>query len=504
MPPLHGQAAHGQKRKRAPEDTIPPPVPQWKRAGFRSAEEAKIAFWDNLPGVPLCPSALKEFDRRYCLSVGPGCNRVARSTGRIAGRITRSTARRAAEVNPLVRQNIILEERTAQLKHFARRGGPDLHDLRGYPEPAEASPTMPRRKTPSRTPSGSNQSTSRGRASTSAYQPGFEKHLILHGIYPCGFRGLDGSRAPRPDNWGGIQQVMRQPRPSLSPSRFSDGAFEAYVQQNNEAIDEAGVMAKVFPILEGNSGMLSGIKRTFSSLAPLTDGTIVAAQPDVYDGARSDQLNQRVQDDLKPYIVPSSNDHAPILPNNFTELKGPTGTMAVVKRQACHNGAIGARAMQHLQSYGLPEPVYDNNTYTITSAFDGEHLHIYTTHHTAPASPGARPEYHMNQLGAFALTGDAEFCRRGMTAYRNLKVWTKERRDEFIEAANERSANLPQATSVETSGYSDPSTSTHLAAAIESETSTDELALDDVPVPNPAKRSRRGGPGTDSEARCDE
>ncbi|KAK5260842.1 hypothetical protein LTR40_003359 [Exophiala xenobiotica] len=465
MPPLHGQAAHGQKRKRALEDTIPPPVPQWKRAGFRSAEEAKIAFWDNLPAVPLCPSALKEFDRRYCLSVGPGCNRVARSTGRIAGRITRSTARRAAEVNPLVRQNIILEERTAQLKHFARRGGPDLHDLRG---------------------------------------PGFEKHLILHGIYPCGFRGLDGSRAPRPDNWGDIQQVMRQPRPSLSPSRFSDGAFEAYVQQNNEAIDEAGVMAKVFPILEGNSGMLSGIKRTFSSLAPLTDGTIVAAQPDVYDGARSDQLNQRVQDDLKPYIVPSSNDHAPILPNNFTELKGPTGTMAVVKRQACHNGAIGARAMQHLQSYGLPEPVYDNNTYTITSAFDGEHLHIYTTHHTAPASPGARPEYHMNQLGAFALTGDAEFCRRGMTAYRNLKVWTKERRDEFIEAANERSANLPQATSVETSGYSDPSTPTHLAAAIDSETSTDELALDDVPVPNSAKRSRRGGPGTDFEARCDE
>jgi hypothetical protein len=270
------------------------------------------------------------------------------------------------------------------------------------------------------------------------------------------------------------------------------------VQQNNETIDEAGVMAKVFPILEGNSGMLSGIKRTFSTLAPLTDGTIVAAQPDVYDGACSDQINQRVQDDLKPYIVPSSNDHAPVLPNNFTELKGPTGTMAVVKRQACYNGAIGARAMQHLQSYGLPEPVYDNNTYTITSTFDGEHLHIYTTHSTAPANSGAHPEYHMNLLDAFALPGNADSCRRGMTAYRNMKVWTKERRDEFIEAANERSADLPQATSVETSGYSDPSTPMHLAAAIESETSTDELALDDVPVPNPAKRSKR------IRRRCDE
>ena len=276
------------------------------------------------------------------------------------------------------------------------------------------------------------------------------------------------------------------------------------MQQTDEAIDEAGVMAKVFPILEGNSGMRYGSKRTFSNLAPLTDGTIVDATPDIYYGADPKQPNRRVQNDLEPYIIPSSNDRALILPNNFTELKGPDGTMAVANRQVCYDGAIGARAMQYLQSYGLPEPVYDNNAYTITSTFDGEHLHIYTTHPTAPANPGARPEYHMNRLGAFALPGAADYCRQGLTAYRNMRVWTKERRDEFIEAANERSANLLQATSVETSGYSDPSTPTNLGTATESETSADELALDQVPVPNPAKRLRRGEPGWESETRCDE
>ncbi len=131
MPLLQAQTARGRKRKRAPEDTTPPPVPQWKRAGFRSAEEAKITFWDNLTTVPLCPSALREFDRRYRVSVGPASKRVTGSTGRPAGRVTRSAARRAAEVNPAVRQSIVLQERAAQLKHFAKRGGSDLHNLRG-------------------------------------------------------------------------------------------------------------------------------------------------------------------------------------------------------------------------------------------------------------------------------------------------------------------------------------------------------------------------------------
>ncbi len=326
----------------------------------------------------------------------------------------------------------------------------------------------------------------------------------MHGIYPNGVRRPDGSLAPRPDNWGDIQQVMRRRRASLSPSRSSDVAFEAYVEQTYEAIDQAGVIEKAFPIPKGNSGMLSGSKRTFSRLAPLTGGTIGDARPDFYYGARPDQANQRVQDDLNPYIIPSGNDSAPILPNNFTELFGPDENPAVVRRQACYDGAIGARALQHLQSYGLPEPVFDNNAYTITSTLDGQNLYMYTTYPTAPASPEARPEYHMNQAGAFALTGNADYCRQGLTAYRNMRVWTEKKRDEFIEAANERPANLLQAMSVETSGYSDPPTPTSLAPAIESETSADEPALDEVPVPNPAKRPRLGEPGTESESRCDE
>jgi hypothetical protein len=118
------------------------------------------------------------------------------------------------------------------------------------------------------------------------------------------------------------------------------------VDKTTEALNEADVMTKAFPILEGNSGLPSGIKRTFGNLAALTDNTIVDAQPDFYYGVRPDQLDPHVQKKLKSYIVFSVNDRAPMLPNNFTEKKGPTGTRAVTDRQACYNGALDTRGVQ--------------------------------------------------------------------------------------------------------------------------------------------------------------
>lgn len=54
------------------------------------------------------------------------------------------------------------------------------------------------------------------------------------------------------------------------------------------------------------------------------------------------------------------------MPNFSTEGEGSKGRTDVVKRRACYDGAIGARAMLHARSYahgGTME--YDGNAYTI-------------------------------------------------------------------------------------------------------------------------------------------
>ncbi|KAF2815589.1 uncharacterized protein BDZ99DRAFT_470955 [Mytilinidion resinicola] len=100
--------------------------------------------------------------------------------------------------------------------------------------------------------------------------------------------------------------------------------------------------------------------------------------------------------------------------------------------------------MNSLQSYGKGEPVSDNNAYTITSIYHNGQLQMYTSHPTQPSTPGGRPEYHMTQLNTWGMTGNPETFRQGAGAFRNARDWAKEQRDKAIEQANERAMDQTQ------------------------------------------------------------
>ena len=118
----------------------------------------------------------------------------------------------------------------------------------------------------------------------------------------------------------------------------------------------------------------------------------------------------------------------------------------VAGRQDCCDGALGALAIQSLQSYGESEPVYDNDACTIASVYHGGTLKLCTNHSMQPREPGSGPEYYVNQLRGWLLTDNLETFGQGPNAYRNSKNWAKEKRDELIEAANGRAADLHTAT----------------------------------------------------------
>jgi hypothetical protein len=205
-------------------------------------------------------------------------------------------------------------------------------------------------------------------------------------------------------------------------------------------------MTKAFPKITGETTIPSGEEVLFTNLeplGPLDDVSLIPGKPDFYDGATRERLDKRIKEELGPYIIPSRSVDAPCLPNFFAEGKGPTGFTQVAKRQACYDGALGARAMHRLQSYGA-ETVYDNNAYTMSATYHHDGLlKMYAHHPTQPKSSGGNPEYHMTQLDAFAMTGTARKFREGATALRNAREWAKEQRDNFIAAANDRARNMP-------------------------------------------------------------
>jgi hypothetical protein len=197
---------------------------------------------------------------------------------------------------------------------------------------------------------------------------------------------------------------MAKPRASLSPSRFSDEDFKAFTRLCNKVGDKATARAEIMSIIAGDSRKKHyyASDRLFNHLEPLADD-LPQPKPDLYDGAYPQQISRSVRRDLGQYIVPCNNTSLPAAPNFFVEGKSEGGRADVAKRQACHDGAVGARAMHSLQNYQVAEPIYDGNanSYSATYHQGTATLQLYTHHLTAPKALGEPPECHMTQLDGF-------------------------------------------------------------------------------------------------------
>jgi hypothetical protein len=346
--------------------------------------------------------------------------------------------------------------------------------------------------------------------STGPYNRNFQQNLIDNGVYPHAYRYPDGGISAKPNNWEDINRRLSQPRRSLSPSKFSEEAYEKFVQGDADAVKEKQVTTSVIPIIEGDirdaKCVSGGIP--FTNLDHLTDGTLVPGNPDIYYGARPEQLDRRVRKELSGHIIPSTQDDLPIAPNFLLAAKGPDGSLAVAGRQACYDGALGARGMHSLQSYGQEDSSYDNNASTITSIYHGGTLKMFTSHPSQPASPGDRCEYYMSQLNTWGMTGNIQTFRQGATAYRNARDWAKEQREEAIRRANKRAGECQAETlAVDTSferisSYTSETTvDSRLSQEFEaSNTTTDlqesdasscDLALDVLPIKRSSKHSKQ-------------
>ncbi|KAL8837690.1 MAG: hypothetical protein Q9170_002422 [Blastenia crenularia] len=484
VPP--NQTSHVRKRKRcATEDehsTLAEisPQPPWKRARipFESRREANTAYWNSLSKLWLTRRALKELDRRNRQAADPSDLRALNRCEQLPGSI----------------------KDLSQLQRFARHGGPDLRDLRGYPERAATNTTahaMPPSRSTARSKSkttntGGESTVKTSHRKSSAYHEDFEQHLIDHGVHPH-------NRAHKPYNYAEILERMAWPRPSLSPSRFSERDFDTFQQANEEALTEAMVMNKPFSIISGNAEITSAADLPFGNLDPLTDGTLVDAKPDFYDGVPPSQIDRRIREELGSYIMPSTQHHAPALPTFFSEGKGPKGSAVVAKRQACYDGVMATRGIDKLRAYRVDndEAVHDGNAHTITSTYNSSTgtLQLYTVHSTKQANSESPPKYYMTQLDSYAMTGRADRFREGASAFRNARDWAKDKRDELITIANGKvkdASNGPLI--VDPAGDSMQPQSMNGLVAVESETSEDGLVKDPTKASGLSNQRAKRGP----------
>ncbi|KAI0196356.1 hypothetical protein F4808DRAFT_474360 [Astrocystis sublimbata] len=407
------------------------PQPLRRKERFTYPNRLPPAFWDKLSEVPLTKNAIRELERRN----------------------TEESLHTQFLGTPPPRRPIMQRSVTQYLnriRRFARRGGPNLSGLRGYrcrpsiasraamnnnlqshlgrrkrgsADALESAPTPPRAST----------------KKTSPYDRAFQQILIDYGIYPNKYRYPNEQTPPPPENLEEIIQVMAQPRLSLSPLFLTQRDFEDFTQKDADAYNEAQVMTSILPIIEGDvrNGRSVAGQILLTNLEDPTVDLLIPGNPDRYYGARPEQLDRRVRIQLGKHIMPSTQHDLPIVPNFFLNVKGPKGSPEVAENQACYDGVLGARGLNSLQAYSDSDLDSSSKAYTLTSTYQKGLLKIYASYPLPRADPGMRREYAMMQVNAYALTGNIDNFRIGVSAYRNARDWAKQKRDEAIQRANE-------------------------------------------------------------------
>ncbi|KAL9076210.1 MAG: hypothetical protein Q9157_003745, partial [Trypethelium eluteriae] len=410
---------------------------------------------DNSSPIPLEKRALKELRRINDQAARE--SRAKHQVHRPATRLATAEWRRCnPSPKPLKPAHTYLmncgDEQYKNLQSFARHGGPDLWELRGCQRSAlyVSNILMDSGQASLMSRSRDRQSTTEGgiSKSLSAYNRTFQQILVDNHVYPPDYEHPGGIEAPEPENWDYINERLARPRPSLSPSKFSKEQHKAFKRLNSSAVKEGKVKRKVIPIIEGTvkDPRTESGEIPFTNLVPLvTTENLVSGNPDFYYGARPEQLDRRVREELGQFITPSTQHDQPILPNHFTAAKGPDGTAAVAERQATYHSYFGARGQLHLRNYGRGELQFDNNAYTVSTIYNSGTLSIFTNHPTPPKTPGGQPNYYMTRVRSFAMNDTPETWRDGAKYYRNSMDMAKEFRNEAIDTANEAIANRDRA-----------------------------------------------------------
>lgn len=119
-----------------------------------------------------------------------------------------------------------------------------------------------------------------------------------------------------------IQSDLTLKRASLSPSMFSEGAFNRFRRSDWGAKPEND-NGKGHPYHLRHQWYPNQQNVLFTELTPITDDTVEKPQPVFFDGACLDDLSREVQNDERVRLTAIPTKHAsdPVAPNFHMEIR---------------------------------------------------------------------------------------------------------------------------------------------------------------------------------------
>lgn len=432
-------------------------------------------FWDALSSVPLVRAALQELDQR--------------------------TKDSGTHISPAL-DNVVTTP--SSIQKFARHGGPDLVDLRGFPSMPSSQRAHARRgdrrgsgrvRKPRATRACTTSSRSRisdtplshrrssiHTKSSSPYDAAFKQHLIDWKVWPIDHFLATGQRPPPPLNIDEIKTELLSSSPSrasLDRELFTGQEFDRYCKAYLLAREEEA-QGRTLDVIEGPalSTSSSQVKRgpfMMGNLFPLLPANLVPGNPDRAYGARPESLNLSIRRELEHLILPTTALDI-LCPNFIVHIKGPSGNADRAKLQAVYDGALAARGIHALSHFGCSAAgeayEYSENTRdaqndgfgqdsdaifvdsparTITCTYVDGILRMYTVHirrrtQNQKAHEIGGIEYITTRIGSWFMQDSIEDFRNGAAAFRYGLEWAQRQRNQAIAMANATMENGRVAT----------------------------------------------------------
>ncbi|OAT06792.1 hypothetical protein BDBG_16696 [Blastomyces gilchristii SLH14081] len=191
------------RKRQKPDDDLEQSQHQLKRLKLGGPPPA---YWDNLSRIWLTKDTLQEFDRRNSPS-----NRIVELGQCPCQPLTRqlhATLKNCCQIPALDPLSGCKPESLKEIKRLSRRGGPDLSDLRNFPDPhtpfyqsMSTSSSGRRKRCMGSAPDNSDNKATTKTTSTTVYNQNFQQNLVDHGVYPPGYKYPNGQKLAKPNNW---------------------------------------------------------------------------------------------------------------------------------------------------------------------------------------------------------------------------------------------------------------------------------------------------------------
>lgn len=405
-PPLTAQNPRKRKRSANKDSDSPSDRPHLQSNLQVSAKNTSTSLYDHISPIRLQPHALKEFNRRNDGIPKP----ASPSPGSGFSNIPQHC-----------------QQATTELQRFARAGGPNLNDLRGYTLPTTISlkesedlEMGPKREADNQ---GETESDSKRTKTSRAYDANFETLLGTRNVK------LPDWNTPRPANFDELVAIMKRPASKPVSREILNSEYEKIFKSIGQATSEDMVKTNVFTKIRGNDdekypNTMNKLCTGWARLFP--DIKLSRAKPDYLEGLSSDSESRLLRQQLKAYVAPLEN--GPCLPNFFLEMKGPDGTIECAMRQALYDGALGARGMLYARRAATTDNEFDEVAYTFSGLYASDNLRLYAHWLTQPLGVNTGHHYHMYTLGQFFLTTSAEDFQTAVMAFQNLRDYAAQLR----------------------------------------------------------------------------